>query len=237
MKVYPVNVCHDAKISSGHTAPWSSVDLIVSNHLDHPADFVGDGAEIVVSFPRPALIDSVIVGNTGSPEIRVDMTGTDGAVRRAAPECADGFMSVGNFGPILVEGIHVSLLGRKDTWLGYFYAGLSWNLPRFTVEPQHGLELRGTGDRTFTGQATGVPAETLRNFAVEFLRITSDEMKTINDYVNGVQNVIPHVIDPYPEARREFPPMFATLSAAGTAKKRAENGWRWDASLSWREAR
>jgi hypothetical protein len=99
------------------------------------------------------------------------------------------------------------------------------------------LELRNDSDRTFSGQVTGIPVDTLRSFAVEFVRIDNKSKKKFDDYANGVQTVIPHVIDFYPEAHEEFQPIYGALESYGEKEKRNENNFYWNFSANWKEAK
>jgi len=110
-------------------------------------------------------------------------------------------------------------------------------LPRFLVQPVKGLALRNESDRTYSGQVTGIPIDTLKTFNAEYVRIPNEKKKIFDDYINGVQTVIPHVIDPYPLAHEHFEPFFATVSGYGEATKREENKFYWNLNCNWTEAK
>ena len=61
--------------------------------------------------------------------------------------------------------------------------------------------------------------------------------KIISEYIKTTLNVQPHVIDPYPQARDEFPPMYATLTGGYESTKRNEAGFWWDFEAAWKEAK
>ena len=131
----------------------------------------------------------------------------------------------------------MTLKGSEDISLAYLYIGEAWELPRFAITPRESIQLGGETKRTFSGQVTGLPTETLRSFSAAYNRITNADKKRFDAYANGVQTVIPHVIDPYPDAHEEFEPFFATLAAYGEKEKRTENGFFWNFTCSWQEAK
>jgi hypothetical protein len=64
------------------------------------------------------------------------------------------------------------------------------------------------------------------------------ECNAIKEYIKAVQTVEPHIIDPYHEARAEFPPMYVTLAQGDYSfPKRDEDGFYFTGSLAWQEAR
>jgi hypothetical protein len=64
------------------------------------------------------------------------------------------------------------------------------------------------------------------------------ECNAIKEYIKAVQTVEPHIIDPYHEARAEFPPMYVTLTQGDYSfPKRDEDGFYFTGSLAWQEAR
>jgi hypothetical protein len=69
------------------------------------------------------------------------------------------------------------------------------------------------------------------------MRIENDQKKIFDDYINGVQTVIPHVIDPYPEAHEQFEPFYATVENYGEMTKREENNFYWNMQCGWKEAK
>ena len=150
-----------------------------------------------------------------------------------------GRISIFNFNEtIYTNGFMLELEGDEPLYLGHLFLGQKTVLPRFAVEPETGINFNSEALRSFGGQVFGMKRITLENFKANFLRITSDEYKLMKEYVNAVQNVEPHIIDPYSEARDKFPPMYATLDIDEVSMtKRNENGFFYNGSLAWTEAK
>jgi hypothetical protein len=73
---------------------------------------------------------------------------------------------------------------------------------------------------------------------VNYKRLKDEEYKTIERYKALVLNIVPHVIDIYPEAHESEPPLFATLvDGGGDVIKEGVDGFYWNTSLSWEEAK
>jgi hypothetical protein len=126
---------------------------------------------------------------------------------------------------------------NEEPYVGYIFAGKKVTLPRFTVNPSWGIEIRGAGERTNNGQAYGNILPTLDRLSVSFARVDKDKKKIVDGYARSVQASVPHVVDLYPGARADFPPRYATLDGNVDANKRPENGFYYNFNLAWKEAR
>jgi hypothetical protein len=136
-----------------------------------------------------------------------------------------------------IDGFVVHLEGQENIRLGYLFIGTALHLPRFLTMPAKNIQLRSEGARTFGGQTIGIPQDTLQSFAVNYARINNAERKLFDAYINSVQTVVPHIIDPYPQAHKEFEPFFATVAEYGDMEKREETGFFWDLNIAWQEAK
>jgi len=237
VNVYPVNAFEASTLASPQRATHSRMSDLFGRYIDYTVDFNSASATIEGAWNRQAMGDTFIIGNTNAHSGTAHFRLNGGGALSVEFE-TEGRITIAPLGrKCAFDSATITLQGASNLYVGLLFVGDKWELPRFAVHPARQLELRGEGGRTFAGQARGIPAETLRTFGAEFARIPGAEAKTVADYADGVQNVIPHVIDPYPEARGEFPPMFATLSGYGEQGKRAENSFFWDYQMSWREAR
>ena len=98
--------------------------------------------------------------------------------------------------------------------------------------------LQSESNRSEAGHAYGLWQPILESFSVTFPRADNKELKLMKAYIQTVLNIKPHVIDPYPQAREEFEPFYATLTDGIEPQKRNENGFYWEnISLSWQEAK
>ena len=103
-------------------------------------------------------------------------------------------------------------------------------LPRFVASPQWGTEVLGGDLRGSVGQPFGRAIRHLRTLRVSFARV---RIETIDAYFQAVSTVRPHWVVPYPESLR-VPPIWATLAEPPRHAKRAESGWHWNLSLTYR---
>ena len=106
------------------------------------------------------------------------------------------------------------------------------SLPRFIVEPKYSYEQLGTSAVGSVGQVYGRIFRQIKTMTVNFTRIKAD---TLDSYYSNVGTIKPHWVVPYPEAIDKFPPMWAVLTSPPDFTKRAENGWYWNTSLTWKE--
>jgi hypothetical protein len=243
MNVYPVNAAEAAAMSSPQKAPHSLIGDLYNRYMAFQVDFISPEIELSGNWNSPVEIDAVIIGNTNAGAGTIRLYDNEGIVFEHW-FVMDEYLKIIQ----IKDGLGVlrqkeagrfvlALEGNDSISLGYLFFGRTWELPRFAASPADGLNLRNESGRTFGGQVTGIPVDTLKSFSVQFVRIDNAERKKFNDYVNGVQTVVPHVVDPYPEAHAEFAPFFATVQEYGEAAKRRESGFLWDLNCSWLEAK
>jgi len=243
MKVYPVNAVQAANLASIHVAPYDSILHLFNKYIEFQVDFVSNDIEITGKWPNGIPFDTFIIGNTNAKTGSLTCyNGTEIVfdIEFVMDEYIKILNNLNQFGTEITESItefKLNLIGDENIYVGYLFAGEVWKLPRFVINPKHSIQIRNESGRTFSGQVTGIPQHTLRSFSCEFVRVTNDDAKKMEDYVNGVQSVIPHVIDPYYEARKQFPPMFCTIEDSSERSKRNENGFFWNLNMIWQEAR
>jgi hypothetical protein len=200
--------------------------------LELRADFVNDQVTINGTYPRVTAADSLCLGNTNALWYKLTMGG------KTFSGDIQGWITIRDFEVVYANSFSLELGGFEPLYLGHLFLGSRTTLPRFAVEPESGITLASESSRSFGGQAFGLRRGTLGSFSASFPRLGLEEKETIIEYVKAVLNIEPHIIDPYPQARDEFPPMYATLSVNDVSfTKRNENGFYYSASLSWQEAR
>jgi len=210
---------------------------IFDAQLELTAEFNSkDKVTITGTYPFPEIVpvDSLCLGNTNA--CRYKLTTREGEYSGII----SGRITIKNFEMAFIDGWTLELEGTGDDkiYLGYLYIGQKIVLPRFAIQPDTGMTLTSEGSRSFGGQAFGMKRVTLDNFKASFTRLNLQEKETIKEYVKAVQDIEPHIIDPYHEAREEFPPMYVTLSSGDYSfPKRDEDGFYFSGSLSWQEAR
>jgi hypothetical protein len=236
MKVYPVNAVEASKMESEQREPYSDLAGLHNRIIGYQADFNSQDVEITGSWNGNVDIDTVILGNTNAAGGSVELYDGEELLFTGNFD-AGGFIRIIPFNKTNINNFKLELHGAENIRLGYLYMGEAWELPRFAVQPRNALQLRNGSDRTFYGNVTGIPVETIRSFGCDFARVANNDKKKFDDYINGVQKVIPHVVDFYPEAHEEFEPMFMTVNEYGEATKCEESGFYWNFSCSWQEAR
>jgi len=206
--------------------------------LDLVAEFIDKDSVIIngtYPFPEIAVVDSFCVCNTNAYKYKLITREGEFSGK------IQGRITIHNLDkPVFIDGFTLELEGTGDDelYLGYLYLGQKIILPRFAIQPDTGMTLASESSRSFGGQVFGMKRVTLDSFGVKFPRLTLEEKETIKEYVKAVQNVEPHIIDPYHEAREEFPPMYVTLSLGDYSfPKRDEDGFYFSGSLAWQEAR
>ena len=243
MNVYPVNAVEAATLNSTEKASYSRLEDLHNRYLDYQVDFTSNDILLKGVWSNLIPMDSFIIGNTNAVSGRLELLNDEEVVFNqdfAIENLLTIIQIKDEFNKLdkkQINNFNLSLQGDQKISLGYIYTGETWILPRFVVSPKTHLQVRSQGGRTFTGQATGVQAETLRTFGATYNRVDNQEKKTFDDYISGVQTIVPHVIDPYPEAHDEFLPFFATVSNYGEADKRRENYFFWNFTCSWQEAK
>jgi hypothetical protein len=137
----------------------------------------------------------------------------------------------------LFQGIRLYVSGSADIEVDQIYLGESVDLGRFlrkAVTWKAGI--RGQGERTRYGIAYGETLPALRGFSVSFENLTDAQRHKFVEYVDTVQYVVPHWVEPY-EFAPQVPPLYATLQNMSEFKKRANGRFMWDVSLEYLEAR
>ena len=220
-------------INSPTPVAGSSLDDINDPMLEMCTIFDSENVTIEGEFETPVSIDTFCIGNTNATSFELNIG------KKPIQGNINSLITVRNFkDSIFIDKFTLMLSGPDPIYLGHLFFGEKTCLPRFSVEPNTSIELRSEGSRSFGGQAFGMRRKPLMNFSVNFPWLTSEEREILIDYLQDVQNVEPHIIDPYPQARDQFPPMYVTVDAGDVSlPKLNENGFFYSGSLSWKEAR
>ena len=237
MNVYPVNAFEGATLQSPQRSSHSVLADIVNRYLNFTVDF--NEKDIAINGGWSGLVeaDTFIIANTNTKSGFLRLWKNNEEVFSSDFE-TENYINIIKLGKKYeFDRFDSAFSADENVYISLIWIGNEWQLPRFVTLPTKHLQLRNEGGRTFTGQVTGIPVETLKTFACSFVRINNKEMKIIEDYIHGVQTIIPHVIDPYPEAHEEFEPFFATVTEYSEKEKRAENGFNWNFSIGWQEAK
>jgi len=233
-----VNVyCRNKKAAFAEYSPLadgSSLLNVYDPMLELRADFLDESVTVRGEYDNIAALDSLCLGYTNACRYRLETREGEFAGKTS------GLITIRDFDEtVFTDWFVLELEGIEDPlYLGHLFLGMRTELPRFAVGPDAGLTLNSESSRSFGGQAFGMRRKTLRNFSANFQRITSEEKEVIEEYVEAVLNIEPHVIDPYPGARDKFPPMYATLNISELPfSKLNENGFYYSGQLKWQEAK
>ena len=231
MNVYYQN--NKARLTKIPTVQGSDIDDIYDPMLELAAQFKDETIIIEGFYNDIVAIDSLCLGftNAASYELTINDKKYSGLIRNE--------ITIHDFDePEIIESFSLTLYGLDPIYLGHLYLGNKVILPRFLVRPNLNLNLRGERVLSDGGQSFGIKRKALESFAVSFSRISNDEKNIIKNYINSVQNIDPHIIDPYPEARDKFPPKYAVVNTDNIPfPKRNEPDFYYDGSLSWQEVR
>ena len=229
------------------TVEGKGLSYVYNPILDLRAEFKQDKVTIKGKYSHLTAIDSLCIANTnalkykftaGEETVEGNIRQLDFIYNRITLK---NHITVHDFEEaIFIESFSLELEGLEDVplYLGLLYLGDRTTLPRFSLKPDNGLALTGSASRSFGGHVYGTKRITLDSIGVKFSELNLDEYKEIKDYILSVQNVEPHIIDPYPGARREFPPMYVTLiNDKYSFQKTDDDGFYFSGSLSWQEAK
>jgi len=234
MYIYYQN--NKARLDKPNMETGSFIGNIFDPMLELRADFAETGRVIINGeFDNTIAVDSICVGNTNAFSYK--LTTKEGEFSGKI----QGRLTINNREEtIFTDYFSLELEGDKEEklYLGYLYIGKKTVLPRFEIKPTTGLSIASSATRSFGGQVMGMKRQSLESFGVSFARLTLEERDLIKEYIKAVQTVEPHIIDPYHEARAEFPPMYVTLTKGDYSfPKRDEDGFYFTGSLEWQEAR
>jgi len=135
----------------------------------------------------------------------------------------------------MVTGIILELnTAENNLEVGILFVGRRTELPLFNIGFKYKLNVNSTAERTRYGVVYGTKKSSLRSFEVSFSDVDNSRRLVMEDYIDTVQYVQPHLVEPYESP--EYPPIYATLTDAGGFDKDFY-GFRWDTALSYMEAK
>jgi len=242
MNVYMNNeLAKTESLLSANVDEYSKMEYLYHPYLELPAEFKSIYAEVTGKWAinNPAQIDSLIIANTNVKTYRIVFYDQNDA------EVYDtGLITI--FEPIQITKLQEKFLAYSfratftadgPVSIGLLYIGAEKVFPRFIVAPVKDMAFRGETNRTMGGQSYGIFQQPLEAFGISFVRIENEVKEMIREYMKAVTNVVPHVVDFYPKAHEEFPPMYVTLAEGFSATKREENHFYWNFNLAYQEAR
>jgi hypothetical protein len=137
-----------------------------------------------------------------------------------------------------VYSFSLVITGPESVRIGYLFLGKCVELPLFSRGSEYPLTLQGTSDRTRGGQCYGLFARPVQGYSVSFPRFEPDDLVKMNEYIETVQNVKPHMVDLFPDSHSTVSPFYGIISTDSLDfAKRSESGFFYEVSFEWEEAR
>jgi hypothetical protein len=241
MNLYHNNRIAAASLSSPQSDPLMPLSNLYHEHLGLTAGFTSNTVTITGSwdFPMSVYVSSVIIGLCNALRYTVtlfDVNGQQiytGGQRSLGPDK----ITILDIPGVMIGRFVLELSGDENITMGLLYLGDKLELPPFSPGPAYNNSFTGEENRTMGGYAYGLRKPRMITFGASFPRVDNRIKKLIDEYMDEVLNIQPHVIDPYPEARNGFAPFYGTLVTGLEGTKRAENGFYWTFELEWLEAK
>lgn len=135
----------------------------------------------------------------------------------------------------MISSITLTLTAMDQLYIGILFVGKRIKLPFFNVGMKYKRDMRAKAERTWLGVVYGLKKPSLQSFDINFQYIDNDIRLMLEDYMDRVQSIQPHLVEPF--ETEAFPPIWATLEDAGSFDKQKENGFYWNTSLGYMEAK
>jgi hypothetical protein len=136
---------------------------------------------------------------------------------------------------VMITGLTLDLEAVDALSIGILWVGVKTAFPLFQVGFKYKPNILSKASRTKYGIAYGVKQTPLKSFELSFQDLDNQKRLTLEEYIEMVQFVEPHLVEPYEASG--FPPLYATLEDSGGFTKQ-KTGFRWDGfSLSYMEAK
>jgi hypothetical protein len=235
MKVYYRNALQTATALAAATLkPGEAAADLIQQDLERTVSFQTTSAIIVAQWtPQTARVaDTLFVSNTNATQYSVQLFDQNmGSVITKT-----GLLGRWNNKielPTRAIGMtQIELSGTAPLYVGMLFLSLGLTLPRFTVGVDMSDSLRGTGAKSYGGQTYGRQGVTLETLSLAWQRVTNEERRVFREYLDSVQLHQNHYISPY-----EGIDQYVTVTGAGTWTKHDGDGFYWDTSIKYEEAR
>jgi len=231
--VYDDNKYPSAAVTASVSTITGSVEDIAHPSLTIAPEFNSTALALTVVFPFDTLIDSVVISNTNATRMRIAQANNITVSRNTDN---DPFVVIFTQ-PIVSRTLSIHLNAPfRPLHIGSIYAGMRTKLPRNGATVEEGLRMFSRPARTFGGMSYGLRQKVLRTFSFQFPWVTPEDKRAIERIVANNQNIGPHILDPYPEARAKWPPRHVTLDDADVSfEKRPNDDFVYMAQLTWME--
>jgi hypothetical protein len=157
--------------------------------------------------------------------------------RRLAPgetelDATDQGVVIFPLAPIVATRFEITLSGAEPVSLNKLYIGLDAKVapPASLSYPLEGM---GTGEISGVGVAYGSKWPSRRSLSAEWSLLEDRDRRTLEKYLDAVQNVDPHFI--FPAAEDYYiPPIYGVLDGRVLNNVKRRMSWQWEKqSLTW----
>jgi hypothetical protein len=236
MKAYYQNALKTASLSMTNAQSGETPADLIQQDLERTVSFSGASSVITAAWAAQAAraADALFISNTNALQGVLKLYNQSQALSRTVNLALGRWNNKIAFPSQAVGKLELTLQAPAGTKLyaGMVFLALGTALPRFAVGVDMGDEIRGTGGRSDGGQAWGMEGVSLETFAASWKRVTDEERRIMRAYIESVQFSANHYISPY-----DGIDMYVTLAEAGKWTKHDGNGFYWDTSLKYEEAR
>ena len=215
---YTVDMLHDEVLSNGVVFDEPNTEIAATWGLDHFADTV-------------AILDS----NWTLGRLVVISQGTTVVDKMITSQGKHTIIKLSNLYMVSEINLELNAQGSEKLEIGILFVGRRIELPLFNIGFKYRLNVNSKAERTRNGVVYGSKKSSLRSFDVTFSDIDNSRRLVMEEYIDTVQYVQPHLVEPYESP--EYPPLYATLTDAGGFDKVDDTMFRWNSALSYMEAK
>jgi len=238
MTVYVENILtKSSSLAATNKAAAYSADMLCDEVLSNGVVFEGPSTEIAASWGINQFADAIAIldSNWMIGRLVVVSQGVTVYDKTIASQGKHTIIKLPEM--FMVSSISLVLNAHKKETLeiGILFVGRRIKLPLFNIGLKYRLNVNSKAERTRYGIVYGSKKTSLRSFEVTFADIDNSRRQVMEEYIDAVQYVQPHLVEPYETA--EYPPLYATLADAGGFGKEDAPEFHWSSALSYMEAK
>jgi hypothetical protein len=236
MNVYYRNALKTASLSITNMASGETPGDIIQQDLERAVSFSGASSVITATWTVQTVraADTLFVSNTNALQGTLKLYNQSMALARTVGLQLGRWNNKIVFPALAAGKLELSLQAPAGEKLraGLLFLDLAETFPRFAVGVDMSDTIRGTGGRSDGGQTNGMAGVSLETFAASWKRVSGAEREAMRRYIDAVQFDANHYISPY-----EGTDMYVAITEAGAWTKHDGNGFYWDTSIKYQEAR
>lgn len=235
MKIYYQNALKTADLTVTNLISGEAAEDLLQQDLERTITCNSPTSLItaVWDIKTVRVADTLFVSNTNALQGTLRLYDQNQVLVQTIAMALDRRNNKIEFPPVAVGKLELTLeASGENLTVGLVFLDLGITLPRFVVGVDMSDELRGTGGRSDGGQTNGINAVTLETFTASWTRITEGERALMRRYINDVQFSGNHYISPYAGMD-----VYMAIAEAGKFTKHDGNGFYWDTTIKYMEAK